>query len=340
MGTAAKPPAGDGDDGDGGWKPRPGGRAVPAILLAVFTAGPGCAGRDRPAQEPARQLCSIDTTVGVEKAPRDRAFPPAYWFVLLLEGYQSSGGVARPAKDCRGWPIKLAPEGCGGDDSVPPMTATALGTRDLVVSSLGDARRLVWAMTDRLEDGQAQGPVAIAEINQRGVVVRTLGILRAYPHNVSLRLERVGIGTVLVAEGESCVDPDQPTASERCERAIRVVPLLGDRFVPKPIVDDKGVCVGSALFPIRAAGDAGKGRAARYKLEASVTVGPDNIGIREQLVLTRAQAATDVAGGSFVTRVSAERQITWRGGSLVATGPSLLTRWLAEQAGAPGTSPR
>lgn len=315
-------------------------KAVLATGLAVWSAGAGCAGRETPVQEPARQICSIDTSIGMDKAPRDRVFPPAYWFVLLLEGYQSSGVVARPVKDCRGWPVKLEPQGCAADESVPALTPTSLGARDLIVTSLGEGRRLVWAMTDRLDDGQAQGPVAIAEINQRGVVVKALGILRAYPHNVSLRLDRVGSGTVLVADGESCIDPDKAAASERCERAIRVVPLLGERFVPKAVVDDKGACLGSALFPVRSAGDAGKGRAARYKLEASVTVGPDSIGIREQLVLTREQGANEPAGGSFVTRVSADRQVTWRGGSLVATGPSLLSRWQAEQAAAPGRSPR
>jgi hypothetical protein len=306
---------------------------VCAVLGALATAG--CAGREPAAAAPAAHpLCEIETTVGVDKAPRDRAFPANYWFVLLLHGYRSSGEIPRPAKDCSGWPIKLESDGCATDPAPEALTATPLTARDLVVTNLGDTRRLVWAITDRLADGQAQGPVALAEIGSGSVAVRSLGLLRAYPDNVSLRLDHLGTGTVLVAEGERCAEARPGTP---CDRAVRVVPLVGSRFIPKPLVDDKGACLGTALLSVRSGSNLATAGGARYQLEASVTFSPDAITIREQLALTQ-QHGTDVGSTAFVTRVQAERQVTMRGGSLVGTGPSLLSRWLAQQ-GATAAAP-
>jgi len=157
--------------------------------------------------------------------------------------------------------------------------------------------------------------------------VRAIGVLRAFPDNVSLRLDKLAGGTVLVAEGERCVKPQDPAL---CQRAIRVVPLIRDHFVPKPLVDDKGTCVGSAFLSTRSGGGAGKRHGAKYELEATVTFSPDNISIREQLAISRAKSA-DASDESFVTRVQAERQVTPRGEALVATAPSVLDRWLAQQ---------
>jgi hypothetical protein len=199
--------------------------------------------------------------------------------------------------------------------------------RDVVVMNLGDARRLVWAITDRYSDGQAEGPVALVEIEAQGIAVRTSGVLRAYAENASLRLARLGTGTVLVAEGEVCSKPGS------CERATRVVPVAGDHFVAKPLVDDKGACLGPAFFPLRQGGVARGRKRAKYDVQVSITYGPDSIAIREQLALTNtdAAAAADPAAGSFVTRVQAERLLTLKDGDLVATAPSVLARWLAQQ---------
>ena len=298
------------------------GAAMGLVVLA------GCAGPRRPAPTvagPARP-CTIATTIGADKPAKDRVFPAQYWFALLLQGYQMSGELARPARSCNGAPVNLDADGCPGEllaTRVAPGPTVA--ARDVTVVNLGDARRLVWAITDRLSDGQAEGPVAIAEIEAQGIAVHASGILRAYPENASLRLARLGTGTVLVAEGEVCTKPGS------CERATRVVPLIGDRFVAKALVDDKGVCLGPAFFPVRQDGVAQGRKHAKYEIQVSITYGTDNIAIREQLALSGADAGGDPNVSSFVTRVQAERQLTLRDGNLVATAPSVLARWLAQQ---------
>ena len=304
-------------------------RAPRALLFLVLgLVGVGCGPRPEraPATAGAARPCTVATTIGADKPMKDRVFPAQYWFALLLRGYQMSGELERPALTCGGTPVNLEGDGCPGETAAVRINpGTIVSTRDVTVANVNDTRRLVWVVTDRYADGQAEGPVAIAEIEAQGIAVRASGILRAYPENASLRLARLGTGTVLVAEGEVCAKPGS------CERATRIVPLIGDRFSPKPLVDDKATCLGPAFFPMRQAGTAHGRKRAKYEISVSITYGADNISVREQLALTGAEPAADSGTGSFVTRVQAERQITLRDGSLIATSPSILARWLAQQ---------
>ena len=313
-----------------GWRGRRCGRragrsrawsTLAAVGLGWGLAGAACSGPQRTAPGPPR-TCTIATTIGADKPVSDRVYPAQYWLALLLQGYQMSGELARPARTCGGGPVNLDADGCPGELLATRIAPGAtVAARDVTVVNLGEARRLVWAITDRLSDGQAEGPVAIAEIEPQGIAVHASGILRAYPENASLRLARLGTGTVLVAEGEVCSKPGS------CERATRVVPLIGDKFVAKPLVDDKVACLGPAFFPLHQGGVAHGRKRAKYEIQVSITYGPDNLAIREQLALSAADASAD----SFVTRVQAERQLTMRDDKLVATAPSVLARWLAQQ---------
>ena len=300
---------------------------IGTVIGTVLGIAAGCQPRARPAMVagPARQ-CTVATTIGADKPVHDRVFPAQYWFALLLQGYQMTGELARPALSCAGTPINLEGDGCPGETSAVRVNpGTIVSNRDVTVVTVTDSRRLVWAVTDRYADGQGEGPVAIVEIEPQGLAVRSSGILRAYPENPSLRLARLGNGTVLVAEGEYCSKPGS------CERATRIMPLVGDRFVAKPLVDDKGACQGPAFFPLHQAGVAHGRKHAKYEISVSITYGPDSISVREQLGLSGAEPASDTGTGSFVTRVQSERQVTLKDGSLVASAPSILARWLAQQ---------
>jgi hypothetical protein len=133
---------------------------------------------------------------------------------------------------------------------------------------------------------------------------------------------------VLVAEGEKCAG----TGAD-CERAIRLLTLVGDRFVSKPIIDDQQACLGSAFFPVRTKGGIGRQTSTNYELEATLLFSADTIVVREQLAVSDGHGAAAQTGGAFVTRVQSERTLTINGGRLVATGPSLLDRWLAQHGG-------
>jgi hypothetical protein len=277
-------------------------------------------------------LCHVETTIGLDRAPKDRAYPPQYWFVLLLSGYQSSGALARPARDCRGMPVKLDHDGCA-----PPATAAELDApvtaADLHVARIGDRQRLAWVEARHYADGQAEGPVALVDVQEDGLAVRALGMLRAFHDNVALRLVTMDGGTVLVAESERCekLKTHGSGAPAPCDRAIRLVPLLGDRFVDAPIVDERGACLDSAALPVHASGAASDG--AHYQIESQVTFAPDAVTVREELAVeNRGRAAPGDA--SFVTRVQNERRFVLRGGRLSTRESGLLARWLAHRGAA------
>jgi hypothetical protein len=238
--------------------------------------------------------------------------------------------MARPLADCTGTPVNTIYEGCG-EGLVPKWTPTNLTSDDLIILPLGDNRRLVWLVTEHLSDGQYQGPIAIASVEPRGLAIRAMGVLRSFPEHLVLRLEKMNAGPVLIADGQHCENASTP---EACERAVRILPLQGDRFVASPIVDGNGACVDGSLMQVRTRGRVASGT--KYELEASVTVGPESILIRENLALTRPHAAHDPNAESYISRLQLERSITLRRGRLVTDGPSLLTRWLSkEKANAP-----
>src|SRR6185369_5207664 len=147
-------------------------------------------------------------------------------------------------------------DACAADAEAVPLEAAPLGDHDLVVSNLGDGQRLVWVQTEHYTNGEALGPVALAVLDARGVSVNTLGVLRAYGSRAQLRLEPLGQGQILVAEGEACADERD---ARSCVRGIRVVPAGKRRFVPLDISEDDGRCQGRAFFPLRADGFVGEG---------------------------------------------------------------------------------
>jgi len=312
-------------------------RTLVALALAV-TAG-ACShpkpAPATPAPKPAPAappLCAVETSAGFDKPPRERVYPAQNWFVLMLHAYRSVGEIARPLNDCSGRPVKMGVDGCGGEP-VPTLIPTELGPDDLVVSPLGDDRRLVWVITEHLSDGQGQGPVAIASVEPHGLAVRALGVLRAYREHVSLRLETVSGQQVLVADGERCASPG---AAETCERAVRVVPLVGSWFLSAPLVDPLGTCLGSTLFPVRTRGEAGKSHGATYELEAATNFSQGVILVREQLAISKAPRGhgakdKDANSEAYIARTQLERTITMKNGRLVTDGPSLLARWLRQE---------
>ena len=312
------------------------------VALLAVAATAACSSPKPPPAKPAPKpapppppLCAVETSASYDKPPHDRVYPPQNWFVLMLHAYRSTGEMARPLIDCSGRPVKMAVDGCGGDP-VPELIPTELTPDDLVVSPLGDDRRLVWVITEHLSDGEGQGPVAIASVEPHGLAVRALGVLRAYREHVSLRLETVSGQQVLVADGERCASPG---AAETCERAVRVVPLVGTFFLTAPLVDAQGTCLGSTLFPVRTRGESGRSHAS-YELEAATNFSQGAMQVREQLAISRAPHGRgakdkDASSEAYIARTQLERTFSVKNGRLVTDGPSLLTRWLRQQENAP-----
>jgi hypothetical protein len=301
-----------------------------ALLVAA------CAGK-KPKADP--YTCRITTTMNAGQPLAERTLPAAFWLALLVRGYHASGVFPRPVQDCTGGAVEWTADACGAGPSGPPVAANMLTERDLVISHAGGGRRLVWAITDRFANGEAQGPVALAHLDPQGVAVTTLGTLRAYGARAQLRLEKVGDGQVLLAEGEACTDESDPRT---CSRGIRVVPATQWRFAPTYVSDAAGRCLGRAFFPLRAEGTRGQGtRRKSYRLQASVSVTADGVAVQEQIAISEpgAHTASADAAASAVARMRADRKIKLVGGRLIADGPGLLERWSGEEGGRAGASP-
>jgi hypothetical protein len=292
---------------------------VAAAVLAV-----GCGGKaTTPAEQP---LCRIITSIGVNKPLAERALPAPFWFSLLVRGYVSTGAIARPARDCEGEVVSWPADACAADAQVTPLEPEPLGDRDLVVSHLGDGRRLVWVQTEHFANGEAVGPVALAVFDPRGVSVTTLGVLRAYGSRVQLRLDRLGDGQVLISEGEACADERD---ARTCVRGIRLVPVGRRRFVPLDVSDEGGHCLGRAFFPLRLDGTLGH---KSYRVQSSVNFAPEAVTVQESLTISEGAMGNSAdATAAAVARVTAERRIRFSGGRLVADGPSLLDRWARQE---------
>jgi hypothetical protein len=309
--------------------------AFAAALLLAAACGPR-----KPVEGPAPlPSCVLPTTAVTGATPAERKLTAPYWFRLLLPSYDyNTGQLRRPVRDCTGQLVAWQPSRCGDPEPPEPLEPTPLARKDLVVANAGgaDNRRIVWTIAERYANGEAIGPVAITEFVEGGVRARAVGVLRAYPEQVDLHVQKLGTGEVLVAVGSACKEG----GSEDCARAVRLLPLGKPRLAAEGIRGASGQCLGPAWFPLQARGEVGHGKARKkYQLHASITYPPDGgIAVHEELVVEDSTEAAREAGVAPVSRIKSDRRIWLDGTSLVASEPSLLGRWMTQLEGGSATA--
>jgi hypothetical protein len=299
-------------------------RSAVAALLSLLVAACGGAVTAKVPYDP--PLCRMNTGYDLDKPLVQRALPAQFWFSLIVRGYQANGDIPRPTQDCEGQLVAWTADACSEPDT-RTLLPTPLSERDIVVSNLGEGRRLVWVITDRFTSGEALGPVALASFDARGVSVESLGVLRGYPSRAQLRLERLGDYQILAAEGEACTDERDVRS---CVQAVRLVPVGRRRFIPMDLTDLQGRCVGRTFFPLNAEGTVGDGNQRRsYRLQRNVTFNSDAVLVQEQMsVIQGGWGASSIdAAASAVSRMTADRRIRIIGGRLVIDEPSLIERF-------------
>ncbi len=281
-----------------------------ALLLA------GCAGAQKPA------LCSARTQLHA-----DAVISPKTWFALLLHGYDPERNeVPRTALDCVGTPIVLEAAGDACGDPIPaepPPTTAKLSAADVVQSPAGPNRYLVWVMTRRLPNGEALGPVALVDASEQALAVRALGTLRAPASNATLRLEKVGSVTLLVAESESCGGE----SSLVCKRMARLVPLRQSRFISEPLLHPDGSCAGPATLWLRRekTQKLKNGSERRSELVSNVLVANDSLVIEERMAVKDFEPKQPT-GPVGVQSANVKRTIRVLANKLVVDAPSLWSQ--------------
>lgn len=214
------------------------------MSIAVVASISGC----KPQEQTDLPICLAEVAGSEAEEVQTGEVPADVWFSILLRNYnRKTSQVARPVRDCSGSEVGTTGDetmdAClQGEDPVTELPERPLTQEDLVIVPTDDGTSIVWVQTRHFDDGDAVGPIALAQWTQRGVAVRAIGTLRAKTDRASLRLERMGQERVLVVESQVC-DPDDP---KKCNRVMRVVPLSGDRFVERPLVLEDGTCLGPA----------------------------------------------------------------------------------------------
>jgi hypothetical protein len=292
----------------------------PALLAALLVAASGCAKGAHPWSR--ATLCEAPSTGTTE---------PSTWLALLLRGWDPQSRLATsPAVDCTGaqvrWdaPALLCADGATARAVLPDRP---LGADDVVVEPLGEGFRLVWVITNRYASGDGLGPVAVVEVRPSKLVVRAVGHLRANVVRPRLRLEKLGAGEVLVAEGEVCASADPSS----CARSARVMPLEGERWAPATVVGDGGTCVSPAFFHLgrEEVEPLPSGWRRRYRLAASLAFDEKGAVLHEQVVVNDFDPKHPNTPERLFRRAEADAELRYDGGAFVSAGPSLWARMLA-----------
>jgi len=278
------------------------------------------------------------------------------WTRLLLRDY-SPGFPANNPRDCTNQPVQwrefdgACAEYCDEpsnaqrpeaercrvplSDLVPQRPITE---DDVVVSRVSGNLRLVWVVTDRFTNGEAIGPVALAEFTNDGrVVVRAIGTVRNYPKRARMRLETVGERRVLVHEGEICGDEEDRTT---CRRAARLMLLQttgnpnGARFLPEPLRSVRGRCYGPARFEFTKEEEVtlATGFRRRFSLSTAIQVRVEGIQVHETVLVQDIDPSRPNDPPRAYRRAGQDRAVYVRGNTFVASDPSLWSRVLAQDA--------
>lgn len=263
-----------------------GGHALRWLAVTLVAAGMGCK-HEAPVREPVVRALCFSELPATMKVVSPVVWKPEALFQLLINGYEpSTGRVSQPPTDCMGTPILFQDPAPGDCSEVSPASAPLplqpLTVEEMIVTEMRLDLKLVWAIVRRFSNGEAMGPVALVEATPRGLSVRALGTLKAFPKSARLRLERIGGTEVLLVDGERCWGEDE---KKMCQRSVRMMPLRGNRFVAETLSGPDGKCMQAANVALsRTATQTLPSRWVRkYEYTSALTVAPDGIHVAEQI---------------------------------------------------------
>ena len=222
---------------------------------------------------------------------------------------------------------------CTGDvDNGTAVQPRELTDDDLVISRAPDNHHeLVWAPAEFYDNGEGVGPVVFAEITPDRVAVRATGTLRAMVRRARLHFQMIGDHKLLVAEGDRCRLPTDPTT---CSRSVRLMEQHGDHFVPIMVTHANGTCIAPARFDLTRQTtvplDARTSRT--FELATTLTYGDDGVTIHESVVVKDADTTDAAVPPRVFRRVDSDRVLQVQDDRLVTERASLWSRMMDEHA--------
>lgn len=289
-------------------------RRLAASLLGLALSG--CASRP--------VICTVPKQLLAE----DRSGQPELWYRLLVDR-----GLDGAPCDCTGKPIvwQAPTSSCReADPPSAPLAPARFSASDLIFSAVGDDAKLVWVVTQRFENGDALGPVALVRERSRGPEVLVTGTLRAGLERTRLSLVTLGEQSFLAADGESCTGRG-PNA---CRRSTVLLAEQGGRFVATPFVDENGACMGPAaldqarseVVPLSSS------TKRRFDLSSTLAFDGDHIIVQETVTVSDFDPSKS-APPRLERRADAQRIVRATGGRLVVHDPSLWSRVVDQTGG-------
>ena len=303
------------------------------LCLSLLTSSAACRGQVRAPPSPA--LCAVTLPRSLSRTTTD-ALPASLWFGLLIKGYDGTPGV--DAVDCAGaaiaWPS--LPPGCFDDEAAQPLRRGPVRDEELLLRQAGDDEWFAWAPLWKLDDGTAQGPLAIVQRHHERLEVRALGTVRGYAKRARITLHRMGQSQLLSVDGEHCTRPDA------CERGVRVAVLAREHIDARPLrAASTRACLSPAWFPLRQRSTRLLDERWERELtrELALRFGPEVITIHERIVVhDRDRALASVPPRLF--RESESRiRVRAREGELLTEGQSLWRAIRAQDASLDGVGP-
>lgn len=299
-----------------------------ASLLALFACVPKTVGP--------MPICLTEVAGEEAQEVSSQDVPPEVWFSVILRDFnRRKMTVKRPTMDCSGRSLVAEDEEMvlclDGDDPPVPLEGRGLDAEeDFTITALEEeGQALVWVRTDHFEGGLSEGPVAIAEWTKRGIAVRAIGPLQAYTDRVRMHLEPMGSERVLVVESRICEDPKKP---KTCGKQTRLVPVVGERFVQLPLLDNDGAtCLGPAAFDQLQTTEVSlpDGRTRKFSLTRSFDYTDGNVVLSEEVKIEDYDPKNpDLPATLFrKAQVQREMKVTKRG---LVTSEGLWDRLLQE----------
>jgi hypothetical protein len=259
--------------------------------------------------------------------------PAEIWFLIMLSNYNGDTKEAgRPVKDCSGREVEKLPDpqmaAClYGDPPPAELPTRPLEESDLMITPTEPGKMIVWLKTSHYDNGQASGPLGLAQWTSRGVLITAMGTLRAYPDRAQMRLEPLGADKVLVVESRVC-EKDDP---QKCSRLLQLLPKSGKTFVPRPLIDEQGNCLGPAaveMYREKTLSQA-DGSERKFELSRSIDFAEGSVVINEQVTIKDSDPKQPEDPPELFRKASVQRplRLTPRG---LVTKPGLWDSMIAE----------
>jgi hypothetical protein len=194
---------------------------VGLLGLSLASLG-GCGGEVRETPPP---LCTLSRENETEQARRRD--PDNEELVRLMLGTSARLEGRAPESECSGQPTSAHRTEC--DAEAASLPTVELTDASIVTRRVTDERQIVWIMT-RSDGVEAEGPIALVERRERGLVVKAQGVVRADRGRPRFRL--VSNDRILVVESERCRDENDPAT---CERTAQILVRNGNRYEREPV---------------------------------------------------------------------------------------------------------